>query len=85
MSETKKQEKLVVVLRESVIASLIKDAGTFLLFGGLLWFNHQYLDGNGWLDAIFVIIVIIWLSSLNLSTVYKGNIEGAIKWLGDKK
>lgn len=81
----KKQEKLVVVLRESVVASLIKDAGTFALFGGMLWFNHAYLDGNGWLDAIFIIIVIIWLSSLNLSTVYKGNVEGAIKWLGDKK
>lgn len=81
----KKPEKLVVILRENVIASLIKDAGTFLLFGGLLWFNHTYLDGNGWLDAIFVVIVIIWLSSLQLSNVYKGNIEGAIKWLGDKK
>jgi hypothetical protein len=81
----KKQEKLVVILKESVVASLIKDAGTFLLFGGLMYFNHKVLSGNGWIDAIFILIVIIWLSSLNLSTVYKGNVEGAIKWLGDKK
>jgi len=81
----KKQEKLVVVLRESVVASLIKDAGTFLLFGGLMYFNHKVLSGNGWIDAIFILIVIIWLSSLNLSTVYKGNVEDTIEWLGDKK
>lgn len=81
----KKQEKLVVVLRESVVASLVKDAGTFLLFGGMLYFNHRVLDGNGWIDAIFIIFVLLWLSTLNLSTVYKGNVEGAIKWLGDKK
>lgn len=81
----KKQEKLVIILKESVVASLIKDAGTFALFGGMLWFNHRYLDGNGWLDAIFIIIVVIWLSSLNLSTVYKGSKEGAVKWLQDKE
>lgn len=81
----KKQEKLVVVLRESVLASLVKDTGTFLLFGGMLYFNHRVLDGNGWIDAIFIIFVLLWLSTLNLTTVYKGNVEGAIKWLGDKK
>lgn len=85
MNENKKQEKLVVVLRESVVASLVKDAGTFLLFGGMLYFNHRVLDGNGWIDAIFIIFVLLWLSTLNLSTVYKGDKAGAVKWLQEKE
>lgn len=76
-----KPQKLIVILQESVAASLIKDAGTFLLFGGLMYFNHRVLAGNGWLDFLFIMIVILWLSSRNLSTVYKGDKEGAIKWL----
>lgn len=80
----KKQEKLIVILNESVVASVIKDAGTFLLFGGMLWFNHAYLAGNGWLDAIFVLIVVLWLAGRKSSQVFSGKKEDAIKWLQDK-
>jgi len=82
MSE--KQEKLVIVVSENVITSLVKDVGTFLVFGGLLYFNHRVLSGNGWIDALFILIVVMWLSSLSFSTIYRGNKAGAIKWLGDK-
>ncbi len=79
-----KPQKLIVILSESVTASLVKDAGTFLLFGGLMYFNHRVLSGNGWLDFLFILIVILWLSSRNLSTVYRGDKTGAVKWLEDK-
>lgn len=80
-----KPEKEIVILNESVAASLIKDAGTFALFAGIMWFNHTYLAGNGWLDAIFVIIVVMWLAGRSTSKVYSGPIDGAIKWLQDKQ
>lgn len=80
-----KPEKTVVILNESVLGSLVKDAGTFLLFTGTMYFNHAYLAGNGWLDAIFVLIVVLWLIGRNSSRVYSGNTAGAIKWLQDKQ
>lgn len=80
-----KPEKNIVILNESVLASLVKDAGTFALFAGIMYFNHAYLAGNGWLDAIFVIIVVLWLAGRNSSKVYSGNVAGAIKWLQDKQ
>lgn len=81
---TDKPQKLVVILKESVATSLIKDAGTFLLFGGLMYFNHRVLDGHVLIDLVFILIVFLWLSSLNLSTIYKGDKAGAVKWLQDK-
>lgn len=79
-----KKEKLVIILQESVAASLIKDAGTFVLFGGLMLFNHRVLNGNGWLDFLFIVIVILWLMGRNSSQVYKGDKAGAVKWLEGK-
>lgn len=81
----KKQEKLVVILNESVAASIAKDIVTFLMFGGLLWFNHQYLAGNGWVDMAFILFVLLWLAGRNSSKAYSGPRDGAIKWLQDKE
>ena len=74
-----------VILRESVLGSVVKDAVTFAMFAGIMYFNHAYLAGNGWLDAIFVICILLWLASLNSSRVFKGTAQDAIKWLEDKE
>lgn len=83
-AKTTKQEKLVVIVNESVAASLVKDAGTFLLFGGLMYFNHRALDGHLLIDLVFITIVLLWIMGRNSSKVYSGPISGAIKWLEDK-
>lgn len=80
-----KPRKLVVIINESLLASIIKDTVSTGSMIGLMIVNHRYLSGSAWIDGIFILIVIIWLSSLNLSTVYKGNVEDTIEWLGDKK
>lgn len=80
-----KLEKHIIILNESVIGSLIKDVGTFALFGSLLWFNHAYLNGNGWLDFLFILIVIMWLQGRNSGRVYSGDVAGALKWLETKR
>lgn len=81
----KKPEKLVVIVQESVIKSLIKDAGTFLLFAGLLYFNHTVLSGSTWVDVLFILMVFTYLAGKASNKCYSGPIEGAIKWLEGKK
>ena len=79
-----KEQKLVVIVNESVVASLIKDIGTFLLFAGLLYFNHKYLSGNVIIDLLFIIVVILLLVGRNSESVFKGSKLDAIKWLENK-
>ena len=59
----KEKETVVVILQESVTKSLIKDLGTFILFAGLLLFNHQYLAGSTFVDFLFILIVILFLTA----------------------
>lgn len=85
MDTKPKKEKLVVILQESLLASIVKDIFTFGMFGGLLYFNHRVLSGNGWIDFVFILIVFMYLASKNLSTVYSGPKDGAIRWLQGKE
>lgn len=80
----KEKETVVVILQESVTKSLIKDLGTFILFAGLLLFNHQYLAGSTFVDFLFILIVILFLTARKSSGVYNGDVKGAKKFLEDK-
>lgn len=80
-----KPKKQIIILNESVVASVVKDAVSFLMFGGLMYFNHQVLNGNGWIDFVFILIVFLWLASRNSSQVFSGKREDAIKWLQDSE
>lgn len=61
----------VIVMDESVFASIAKDIVTFGMFAGLLWFNHAYLSGSVLVDAMFIIIVIIILTGRASGSVHK--------------
>lgn len=80
-----KQEKYVVVVQESVAGSIIKDIVTFGMFAGLMYFNHQALSGNGWIDMAFIMFVFLWLLGRSSKNVFKGTIKDAIKWLESKE
>lgn len=80
-----KPQKLLVIVEESVIGSLVKDAFTFALFGGLLYFNHAVLAGSTFIDVLFILIVIMFLIGRNSGQVYKGDVKGGIKWLQKKE
>lgn len=75
-----KQEKLIVVVSESVVASLIKDLGTFILFAGLMYFNHKALSGSLLIDVLFIVMASLLLMGRSKS-VFKGSRKDAIKWL----
>lgn len=79
-----KPDKLIIILNESVIASLIKDAVSFGLFFGLMYFNHRVLDGHVLIDLVFIVIVFLWIASRSTSKVFSGKRDDAIKWLQDK-
>lgn len=85
MENIKEKREQILILQESVIGSLIKDIGTFAMFAGLLYFNHEYLGGHWIVDVLFIMLVTSWLQGLKSSRVYKGNINGAIKFLNEIK
>lgn len=76
-----KQEKLIVIIKEGAIASVVKDVFTFGMFAGLMYFNHAFLDGNGWIDAIFILFVFMFLAGRASSKVFSGSPAKAIEWL----
>jgi len=80
-----KPEKYVIVIQESVIASVVKDAATFIMFAGLLTFNHKVLSGNGWIDAIFIMFAFLWLLGRQSKYTFSGTVTSTIKWLEEKQ
>lgn len=79
-----KPKKQIVILSESMTASFAKDVVTFLMFGGLMYFNHRVLSGNGWIDAMFIAMIFMYIATKNNSQVFSGTREEAIKWMQDK-
>jgi ribosomal protein L32 len=64
MKEKAEKEKLnrIIVLRENVWQSWLKDGMTFGLLFLMFWLNHKYIDGSGvidWIIALFFIITLI--------------------------
>lgn len=82
---SKEKETIVVILQGSVTKSLIRDLVTFLLYAGLMLFNHQYLAGSTLIDLLFIIMVTMWLVGLRSSNLYNGDLKGAKKFLDSKE
>lgn len=41
----------IIILREGVISSWLKDGFTIVMLAVLPWFNHAYAGGSGWIYA----------------------------------
>ena len=41
----------IIIYRESVVRSWLKDGFTIAMLAGLPWFNHTYAGGSGWIYA----------------------------------
>jgi hypothetical protein len=79
-------KEYVVIKKEGAIQSLVQDTFTFGGFIALLWFNHTYLDGNGWLDVLFIFGWFLTLAAMS-SSRYKTfrDADSAIKHLEELK
>lgn len=80
-----KPQREVIILEESVPKSLLKDTFTFVMFAGLMYFNHAVLSGSTLIDVIFLLIVVMWLAGRASGRVFKGTPEDAAKWLEARK
>lgn len=78
-----KEPVKIIILRESLIVSIIQDCASFCVFAALLLFNHQYLAGSTWVDLAFIILLVIVLGTKNSNRVFTGNKRDAIKWLNE--
>lgn len=74
-----------IVINESVVGSVIKDIVTFLMFAGLLLFNHQFLNGSIVIDTLFIILVLLWLAGKRSKNYFTGTKEEVIKYLSEEK
>lgn len=54
-------KEYIVIHKANPVVSLLEDIFTFGGFVLVLWFNHRFLNGNGWLDFLFVIL---WISNV---------------------
>lgn len=57
------EDKIIVIEKESLFLSILKDIFTFIGFGVLLWFNHHYLSGSAIVDVLFIILVLMLVSA----------------------
>ena len=74
-----------IVVHESTISSIFKDIFTFLMFAGLLMFNHQLLGGSTVVDVMFIILTLGFLAGKHSKTRFEGTKEEVIKYLSENK
>lgn len=74
-----------IVINESVIGSIIKDIVTFLMFAGLLLFNHHLLGGSTVVDVMFIILTLGFLAGKYSKTRFEGTKKEVIKFLENEK
>lgn len=55
------KKEYLVIYKPNALVSVLEDIFTFGGFVMVLWFNHRYLNGNGWLDFLFIIL---WISNV---------------------
>lgn len=74
-----------IVINESVIGSIIKDIVTFLMFAGLLLFNHWFLGGSTIVDVMFIIFTLGFLAGKHSKTRFTGTREEVINYLRNEE
>ena len=77
-------DQKIIVIHETIIESIIKDAVTFLMFAGLMYFNHKALSGATVIDVLFIFLVIIFIQAKGNPRLFYGTPQEAIKFLEEK-
>lgn len=80
-----KNHKIIVITGESVLNSIIKDTFTFLMFAGLLYFNHKILSGSTVVDVLFILMALVFLVAKKSEQYFEGTKEEAIKFLSESE
>lgn len=79
-------KEFIVMQKASPVVSVLEDILSFGGFIAVLWFNHRYLSGNGWIDVLFIILWISTMTSVQSRRYHKFRTpEEAIKYLEGEK
>lgn len=85
MAEQKVTE-FVVIQKPSFVVSILEDIFSFGGFITLLWFNHRYLNGNGWLDFLFILGWLFTVGTMQSRRYHKfKSLDRAIDYLNEVK
>lgn len=63
----------IVIIHESLLSSWAKDIVSFLVYAGLLYFNHRFLAGRLLIDVLFIFMAILLMmirGSKDVKTFY---------------
>lgn len=75
-------KEYIVIHKPNFIVSIAEDIFSFGGFIAVLWFNHQYLAGNGWLDFLFIILWISTVAGMQSRRYHKfTSVDDAAKYL----
>ena len=80
-----KNNKIFVIINETVLVSIAKDIFTFLMFAGVLYFNHAILSGSTVVDVLFILLVLMFLVTKKSGQCFEGTQEEAIKFLSESE
>nr|DAI35904.1 MAG TPA: hypothetical protein [Caudoviricetes sp.] len=80
----KQNDQKIIVIHETIIESIIKDAVTFLMFASLLYFNHKVLAGSTVVDALFIFMVIAFIQAKGSKKFCFCTPKEAIKFLKEQ-
>ena len=76
------EKEYIVMHKASVAVSFIEDVFSFGGFMAVLYFNHRYLSGNGWIDFLFILLWISTMTAIQSRRYHKFKTEDeAIKYL----
>lgn len=85
MAEQKVTE-YIVIQKPSFAVSILEDIFSFGGFIALMWFNHTYLNGNGWLDLLFIVGWIMTVGAMQSRRYHKfRSLDRAIDYLNEVK
>lgn len=75
-------KEYIVIHKPNFVVSLLEDIFSFGGFVLVLWFNHRYLSGNGWIDFLFIILWISMVTGMQSRRYHKfTSIDDAAKYL----
>jgi hypothetical protein len=74
-----------IYYQEGFVRSIVSDIFTFGSILAVLYFNHQYLSGNGWLDFFFVLTIMLLAGARNSKHTHRFNSKkDLLKYIQEK-
>jgi len=54
-------DKTIIIFRESLVQSILSDAGTYGFMIGTVWFNQKFIGGSYFLNGIILVMLTFFL------------------------